>query len=263
MTIANHVVTGMKHVKPGFDQLILFTSSVEELLPRGVWSNYTVERKIRIYYVGMIDGFHKYQLGCVETDYTLQRKANSTADLVKKLLSVFRLLVLGADGNGVLQKIYNFPYLQQEWIEIKATQLIEYDDTDIEKWNLILKMDLLLQNPDAVLNYLKMPNMFGLFFNGYWRDAFPQEITTTEQMYGEEMGNKQFQELLRYSVQETAIQQFIKISIEENSVSEKNYGGSCTFLDGALDFIQKKIEKDSIIFNYSAKWVGLKTLFQL
>jgi len=265
MIIENQVEKRMKHVIAGFDQLILFTSSVEELLPRGVWSNYTMERKVRICYVGMIDGLHKYQLGCIETDYKLERKADSTASLVKKLLSVFRLLVLGADEYGRIHKIYNFPYVQQEWIEIKATQLIEYDDTDIEKWNLILKMDLLLQNPDAVLNYLKLPNMLGLFFNGYWRDAFPTDITTTEQMYGEEMGNKQFQEFLQYSIQETTKQQLIKIDIKENSISNEkiNYSGRCIFLDGALDVCSKKIETDSIIFNYSAKWVGLKQLFQL
>lgn len=264
MIIENQTVKSMKHVKVGFDQLVLFTYSIQELLPRGVWSMYTMTRKVRICYVGMINGFHKYQLGCIETDYKLERKADSTASLVKKLLSVFRLLVLGADRNGRLKKIYNLPYLQQEWIELKAVLLTEYDDTDKEKWNLILKMDQLLQNHDDVLNYLKLPNMFGLFFNSYWRDVLEAEIITTEQMYGDEIEEKQFQEALQYSIQETTKQQLIKIDIKGNSISNEkiNYTGRCIFLDGALDVCNKKIETDSIIFNYSAKWVGLKQLFQ-
>ncbi|WP_018344941.1 hypothetical protein [Cytophaga aurantiaca] len=265
MMISNHVEKKVKHVNAGFDQLILFTSSIEELLPRGVWSIYTMNRKVRICYVGIIDGLHKYQLGCIETDYKLERKADSTASLVKKLHTVFRLLVLGADSYGKLQKIYNYPYIKEEWTVIKMNLLTEYDDTDIEKWNLIQKMDLLLDSYDAVLCYLALPNMYGLFFNGYWTDVFSEEKIIIEQMYGEEFGNKQFEESIQYSIQETSTQQLVTISINENITSNEGitYSGTAIFLDGALDICKKKIENDSLIFNYSAKWVGLKQLFQL
>ena len=215
--------------------------------------------------MGAIDGLHKYQLGCIETDYKLERKADSTIDIIQKLMAVFRLLVLGADANGIIQKIYNFSYVQQEWIEIRSNLLTEYDDTDTEKWNLILKMDLLLQNYDAVLNYLRLPDMYGLFFNGYWRDEFPKEKIIKEQFYGEQHDNKLFQETLHYSIKETNTQQLVNISIKGNSstIDEFTYTGSCIFLDGALEVCKKKIENDTIKFNYSAKWVGLKNVFQL
>jgi hypothetical protein len=264
MLIENKMNNSMKHVESGFDQLILFTCSVEKLLPRGVWSTYILNRKVRIYYVGRINDLHKYQLGCIETDCKLERQADSTLDLMRKVHNVFRLLVLGADANGTIQKMYNFPYIQEEWLQIKVNLLTEYDDTDIEKWNLILKMDVLLQNYDAVLNYLRLPNMYGLFFNGYWRDVFPEEKIIVEQTYGEEFGKTQFQESVQYSIRENGIQQLVTICADKNSLfdAQISYSGICIFLDGALDVCRKKIENDSIRFNYSAKWVGLKKLYQ-
>lgn len=265
MIAANRVGTKMRQIPGGFNQLMLFTCSIRELLGRGVWSNYTMSRKVRMCYVGNIENLHKYQIGCIETDYILERKADATASLVKKLHSVFRLLVIGADAHGIIQKVYNFPYLQQQWADIKADLLTEYDDTDAEKWNLIQKTDVLLKQYDALLKHLALPEMYGLYFNGYWVDDLPEDSLIMQQLYGEQLDNQSFQEYIQYSIQQAATkQEVVQLSIREHAPSVRyKYHGSCIYVDGVLDACEKTIENDSVIYNYSAKWVGLKKRVQL
>lgn len=257
----------IKHVAPGFDQLILFTISKEELNKQNRWASSTVNRKVRICYVGWVDSLYKYQLGCIESDYKLVYKADASADLFTKLHRIFTLLVIGADEQGTIKKIYNFPYLQQEWLEIKKDLLLEYDDTDIEKWALICKMDVLMQDYTEVVHYLQLPSMYGLFFNGYWVQCLPEQPLIIAVTYDEVMHAESFEECIEYSMQETASQQQVKIDIKGNPLNEKIqsifYTGTCIFLDGALDKCHKKIDAGSTKFNYSARWVGLKKLFQL
>lgn len=262
----NPSVKRIKHVAEGFDQLVLFSISNEELNKQGRWTSYNIIRKVRIYYVGIIDSLHKYQLGCVESDFELINKSDSSADLLNKLHRVFTLLVIGADGHGTLKKIYNFPYLQQEWLELKNNILLEYDDTDIEKWSLISKMDLLMQDYSEVLKYLQLPSMYGLFFNGYWLDCLPDHPLKVLATYDPVMNDEVYEECIEYDMQETASQQLINITIKgsatRNDHQDLIYTGLCTFLDGALDQCHKKIDLGSIKLNYSVRWVGLKKIFQ-
>ena len=55
-----HTEKKIKHATNGFDQLLLFSISNEVLNKQGKWSIYTIDRTVRIYYVGMIDSLHKY-----------------------------------------------------------------------------------------------------------------------------------------------------------------------------------------------------------
>ena len=262
-----HTEKKIKHATNGFDQLLLFSISNEVLNKQGKWSIYTIDRTVRIYYVGMIDSLHKYQLGCIHSTFELKNRVDSSADLFNKLHSVFRLLVIGADGLGAIKKIYNFPYLQQEWAELKNNLLLEYDDTDIEKWDLICKMDVQMQDYDAVLKYIHLPSMYGLFFNGYWSELLPEKSVNVTVAYDEALNNEVFEECLEYEIQETEMQQLLKIEIKGKSNTENNkvlaYTGTCTYLDGALDQCTKQINIDSTALNYSVRWVGLKKLFQL
>ena len=149
--------------------------------------------------------------------------------------------------------------MQQEWADLNETLSGDYDESDTDNWKMIHAMNLLMQDYNAVLNYIKSPEMYGLYFNGYWKSETVHSI-----QYGKELQQTIFEEKIHTSIKELGAQQFVEFHIEGTAVlSElKSYTGICTYIDGALNMCRKKIDLGSTKFNYSVRWVGLKQRFQ-
>ena len=237
----------------------MLTYCKEELDESGKCSSKEIIREVLIDYIGIVDSLHKYQICCDACDVVTKRNTDVTDELFIALDFVFTLLVVSADANGNLLVLHNFPYLQQEWADLKETLADNYDETDRENWEMIHAMDILMQDYNEILNYIKSPEMYGLYFNGYWKSDTYHSI-----QYGKEFQDTIFEEKIDTSIKELGVQQFAEIHIEgAAALSElKSYTGTCTYIDGALNMCRKKIDLGSTKFNYSVRWVGLKQRFQ-
>lgn len=250
----------IKHAELYFEQNLLFTYCKEEWDEQGKSSSNEIIREILIDYIGIVDSFHKYQICCDACNIVSKRNTDVTDDLFIALDFVFTLLVVSADANGNLVELHNFPYLQQEWTDLKETLADDYDESDTDNWEMIHAMDVLMQDYDAVLNYIKSPEMYGLYFNGYRKSEAVHSI-----QYGKELQHAIFEEKIDTGIKELGTQQFAEIHIEgtaEQLPQLISYTGTCTYIDGALNMCRKKIDLGSTKFNYSVRWVGLKQRFQ-
>lgn len=257
----NQIKKTIHHVPAYFEQHLLFTIHEEKLNERGKKISKEITREVLIDYIGFIDGLHKYQICCSDCSIKSVRWPTITDDLYIELDIIFSLLVVSADVQGNLVQLHNFPYLQEEWAEMKEQLLIEYDERGEERWALIQDMDALMQDYNKVLSYLKSPSMYGLFFNGYWQEKDVQTV-----QYGNELNNTIFEEEIEGFIKETETQQLVTIQVtgkpvemNENTVQ---YTGFCAFINGALNECYKQILLDKSQFNFSARWIGLKQRFQ-
>jgi len=257
----NQIKKTIHHVPAYFEQDLLFTVYEEKFNERGKVCSKEINREVLIDYIGLLDGLHKYQICCKDCNITSIRLPSITDDLYCELDILFALLAVSADTEGNLIQLHNFPYLQQEWAEMKEQLLIEYDERGEERWALIQEMDALMQDYNKVLSYLKSPAMYGLFFNGYWQEKDVQTV-----QYGHELNNIIFEEEIEGFIKENETQQLVTIHTTGKAVNMDGnnfkYTGSCTFLNGALDQCYKQIILDDKQFNFSARWVGLKQRFQ-
>lgn len=256
----NEVKT-IQHTPQYFEQDLLFSVYEEKLNERGKKISKEITREVLIDYIGLIDGLHKYQICCKDCSINSVRWPVITDDLYCELDIIFSLLAVSADAEGNLIQLHNFPYLQQEWAEMKEQLLIEYDERGEERWALIQEMDALMQDYNKVLSYLKSPSMYGLFFNGYWQEKDVQTL-----QYGHGLNNIIFEEEIQGFIQQKETQQLVTIHTTGKAANmhanDLLYTGSCVFLNGALDQCYKKIILDDKQFNFSARWVGLKQRFQ-
>ena len=262
MKVTHKSTIQMKHVEPYFEQDLAFTYYKEELDERGKCTSKELTREVLIDYIGVVDTLHKYQICCDACDIVTKRYSDVTNELFIKLDFVFTLLVVSADAKGNLIRLHNFPYLQQEWLDLKASLADDYDESDADSWEMIHVMDVLMKDYNTVLNYIQSPEMYGLFFNGYWNIKDNEFINV---YYGKELQQIMVEEQMHTTTRELGTQQFVEINIEGNTkqLSELiSYIGNCTYIDGALNMCQKRIDLGSIKFNYSARWVGLKKRFQ-
>lgn len=256
------IIKTIQHVPQYFEQDLLFSVYEEKLNERGKKISNEITREVLIDYIGLIDGLHKYQICCKDCSIKSDRWPIITNDLFCELDIIFALLAVSADAQGNLVELHNFPYLQQEWAEMKEQLLIEYDERAEERWALIQEMDALMQDYNKVLFYLKSPAMYGLFFNGYWQEKDLQTV-----QYGNELNNEIFEEeITGIIIKETATQQLVTIQVIGKPVDIVNkpiqYSGTCSFINGALNECYKKINIDDTQFNFSVRWIGLKARFQ-
>jgi hypothetical protein len=231
--------------------------------PNGSIGEFTHTRRVKINYVGIMDGLHKFQLAAVKTEVDMKRLSAPTAELERSLNRFFGLLVLGANIKGELVKIYNLPYVQYKWAANKEDFYRDYNLP--EQVELMDAMDGYITSEIALIAYLKLPFMYGLFFNRYW-----QTLNSTEQLqgaefqYGKEVNNLLILETPEIHIVKTDTQKQVTIySTSKKKDTELHLGnGTCIYLDGILDVCKKEIELETTKFNYSAKWVGLKKLLQ-
>jgi hypothetical protein len=257
--------TGIKtiqHVPIYFEQDLFFSFYQEKPNARGKKTSKEITREILMDYVGLINGLHKYQICCRACDVITDHWPSITSELFQELDCIFALLVVSADTKGNLIELHNFPYVQDEWNTLYEELSTEYDERAVERWALITNMNILMQDYDAVLSYLKSPAMYGLYFNGYWQETDTQHI-----QYGEELNHLCFEEDIQGFIKqvETLQQVTVEISGKPIGIEASNiiYTGSCAFLNGALDHCVKKITTDiHTHINYSLRWVGLKQRLQ-
>jgi hypothetical protein len=255
------------HAAEDFEQTLKFSYQKERTLPNGTKALYAFRRSIQIGYVGVREGVHKFQLAVTKTELSLTRMAEPTAELSRDLHQALSLLVLGADKHGNLVEIYNLPYVQYTWAALKEEFLRDYDQE--EYLVLIHEMDKHIASENTLLAYLQLPTMFGLYFNGCWHmDANTHEMTK-QVMYGKELADTILDESVTFDTNknETQIQVCMHSTLQTNEhsnarISIQHYSGTCIYVDGVLDTCKKAIQLDSTKFYYSAKWGGLKQLFQ-
>lgn len=247
-----------------YDQDLKFSYEKERTLPNGTKAHYVFSRRAAIGYVGLRENIHKFQLGITKAEFSLTRMAEPTADLSKDLHIALGLLVLGADRHGNLVKIYNLPYIQHWWEELKKDFLRDYDQEPY--LGLIHEMDARIASEQELLAYLQLPTMYGLYFNGYWLLQEDETSTTIKQVVlGKEIADISVEESLVLNVKTNETQQQTNVLIVDTTnaaASIQHYKGTCTYVDGILDSCKKELQIDSTKFYYSAKWVGLKKLFQ-
>ena len=256
----NHTIS-VRQSEEGFQQTLKFSYQKEYIFINGIKSLYAFSRRVQIRYVGLREGVYKFQLGVLKSEFSLSRMANTTAELSKSLHRALGLLVVGADIHSNLVKVYNLPFVQYRWDELKKEFLQDYDQ---EKYlTLIHEMDQHIANEHALIAYLKLPTMYGLYFNGYWeiKDENKKPI-----QYGKELSEMQITEIQTYSIKRNESQQETTIIADlhspNNDIHIQYYKSTCTYVDGILHTCKKEIQIDSTKFYYSAKWVGLKKLFQ-
>lgn len=254
-------VKTIHHVPAYFEQHLLFTIHEEKLNEHGKKISKEINREVLIDYIGLIDGLHKYQICCKDCNIKSIRWPVITDDLYCELDIIFSLLAVSTDAQGNLVQLHNFPYLQQEWAEMKEQLLSEYDERAEERWSLITTMNTLMQDYNKVLSHLKSPAMYGLFFNGYWQEKESQIV-----QYQNELNHAAVEEEITGFIKEIETQQQVTIQVTakpvEMSKNTMQYTGSCTFINGALDQCYKKIVFDNTQFNFSVRWIGLKQRFQ-
>lgn len=251
-----------------FDQDLKFSYEKERTLPNGTKAHYVFSRRAAIGYVGIRENLHKFQLGITKAEFSLTCMAEPTADLSKDLHIALGLLVLGADRYGNLVEIYNLPYIQHWWAELKKDFLQDYDQEPY--LGLIHEMDARIANEQVLLAYLQLPTMYGLYFNGYWLLNKNEETIQTKHIrFGKEVDETDVEETIVVDVDTNELQQQISIhsslvisDTTNATVAIQDYKGACIYVDGILDTCKKEIQIDSTKFYYSAKWVGLKKLFQ-
>lgn len=258
-------VKSIWYAEEGFHQVLKFSYHKERMLPNGVKSLYSFSRRVQIRYVGLRDELYKFQLGTIRSEFSLSRMAEPTADLSKSLHRALGLLVLGADKTGKLVKIYNLPYVQYRWEELKKEFLQDYDRD--EYLVLIQEMDQRITDGNRLLTYLQLPIMYGLYFNGYWEATNTEQIPIVKQKdFGKELSELQIHEACTYSTKKNETQVEVIFNAELNGsnsdITIQGYNSTCTYIDGILDTCKKEIQLGSTKFYYSAKWVGLKKLFQ-
>ena len=256
----NHTIS-VRQSEEGFHQILKFSYQKECIFPNGTKSLYSFSRRVQIRYVGLREGIHKFQLGVLNSEFSLSRMADTTAELSKSLHRAVGLLVVGADIHGNLVKIYNLPFVQHRWDELKKEFLQDYDK---EKYLVLIhEMDQHIANENALVAYLKLPSMYGLYFNGYWEI---KDVNKKSIQYGKELSEMLITELQTYSSKRNESQQETTIIADLNSPNNdihiQHYNSTCTYIDGILDTCKKEVQIDSTKFYYSAKWVGLKKLFQ-
>jgi hypothetical protein len=244
-------------------QLVKFIFQKILTYPNGSVGEYTHTRRVKINYVGIMDGLHKFQLAAVKTEVAMKRLASPTMELERSLNRILGLLVLGTDINGDLVKIYNLPYIQYKWEENKE---VFYRDYNLpEQVELIDAMDGNITSEIALIAYLKLPFMYGLFFNSYWQTLHSSEqLQESEVQYGKELNNLLVVETPEKQIVKTDTQKQVTINsaIKTSDTNLFLGKGICIYLDGILDSCRKQIVTESLTFNYSAKWVGLKKLLQ-
>lgn len=264
-SVSDTYVISVKYAEEDFQQVLKFSYQKEGILPSGTKSLYSFSRRVQISYVGLREGIHKFQLGVLRSELSLSGMANNTAELSKSLHRALGLLVLGADLQGNLVKIYNFPYVKHRWNELKNEFLQEYEK---EKYLVLIhEMDQHIATEHALLAYLQLPTMYGLYFNGCWQMHSNNDAVMKTVVHGMELSERRVEESHAVDVKrnETQLQVRIHTGFNKNTYETtdiRNYTGISIYVDGVLDTCKKEIQLDSTKFYYSAKWVGLKKLFQ-
>ena len=257
-------VKPIRYAAEGFYQILKFSYHKERIFPNGTKSMYSVSRRVQIRYIGLREQLHKFQLGVIKSEFSLSRTAEPTADLSNQLHRALALLVLGANAKGQLIKVYNLSYVHYIWNELKKDFFQNYDKQ--EYIGLIKEMDHCISEEKRLIDYLQLPTMYGLYFNNYWEKESDNTLLLKKLAYGNELSEAIVDESLIYHVKQNQIQEQTSIDINLNNIEAgmhiQNYSGTCIYLDGVLDTCKKEIQTDSTKFYYSAKWVGLKKLFQ-
>ena len=246
-----------------YQQVVKFTFQKIMIYPNGSIGEFAHTRRVKINYVGVMDGLHKFQLAAVKTEVVMKRLAAPTSELELNLNRMLCLLVLGADIRGELVKIYNLPYVQYKWAENREDFYRDYNLP--EQVELIDAMDSYIASEIALIAYLKQPFMYGLFFNNYWHVLnTTEQLQESEVQYGKELNNLLVLETPTSTSVKTDTQKQVTIDSKSRISDTGQFlgNGTCIYLDGILNSCKKEIRTDSLTFNYSAKWVGLKKLLQ-
>lgn len=257
-----------KHAEPDFEQELLFTYYEEQTTEEGKCISRELTREVLIDYIGIRDALHKYQICCTACDIVSKRNIDASSELFMAIDFVFTLVVVSADSKGNLAELHNFDFLQQEWLDLRNELIQDYDQKDTASRSLINDMDTLMQDYTAVVNYLKSADMYGLFFNGYWEQSSDHLKPFMNKMqYGKELQYTTVKEIVHTTIQQSDTQQFVHIAVKNDEETAFpgliHYAGAGTYIDGALNTCQKKIDLGSRKFNYSVRWVGLKKRFQV
>lgn len=126
------------------------------------------KRKIKLFCLPDVDGLLRYQLLTVA--YTFEGTA--TPAFIRRIAYVFDEVVFKVDMGGRLQKIENIDRIKARWVATKAELEIDHKGRTIESY--FNAIDQLLEDEEALLDFLSTPKMFGMLFSGMTAEGHVQ-----------------------------------------------------------------------------------------
>jgi hypothetical protein len=257
--------TTIPRPEPPFTQSLKFATTAEKPGENGRPARRTFERQVSIIYWGIKNDLHKYQVFCADARFRFERTSEPYHELIRDIGFVFGQLALSSNEQGLLVRLHNFPFLQYRWKQLREKLHLNYEGAVFMQY--ITPMDQLMSDYDATLAYLQLPDMYGLYFNGYLGEY--QNDAPSRQVFrcGPEAGAMDIEETIILSqTRDNGAQRQIQLEMTGKPVRElpswQGYQGSCCYLDGVPDHCRKEINMGSEKIIYSATWAGLKTYFR-
>jgi len=242
-----------------YKQLLLFTTSEEEMDETGRAMSVTFEREVEVNHTGRTEDRYKFQVFLFDAAYTFSRTTEPYHTLYRKTSYVFDELVLWADPHGHLMEVHNLPFVQYRWETIREELILEFEGDVFEEH--VAFMDDILADEPKLLQYLSTPSMYGLYFNGCWGSYKNGESSDRNVTYGKELQNiTVIEDVTLQAIKNTRL---VKLAVAAKEKSDQfcSYLGNYTYLDNILDQANKIVGLNpNKTIKYSAKWVGLKSI---
>ncbi len=245
------------------EQRLLFSTSVQSVNKIGRVSSVTWEREVQIMHTQRARELYKFQIFLLNSDIVLKRKPEPKRDFLKKMMYLFDEVVVWVDTHGTITGVHNFPFLQYQWKQLKTELMWEYHTPEFTPY--YEQTDMMLQDQSLLVDYLNLPGVYGLYFNGYWREYRNLRPMYQTIRFGDEADNIEIKEEVDFKLLHEEGRQLSKLIIhgEPADANEwESYSGEYLYNDEILESCYKQVDFGNKKTIYTAKWIGKKKIFQ-
>ncbi len=253
----------LKKPEIGKAQSLLFSTLITSTNPQNNKSEENIfEREVDIIYLGLDEQYDVFQIFYLDANFKLSNKYKSDTSYLKKISFAFDDLLLGVDYTGNIKAILNIGELKNRWEQIEEELNNTHEGIEFEHYKKGIKK--MVANEVDLINFLKLPSMYGNYFNGLWDTFHYEAFYDNIVRYGKEIDYKEIKEkVLCKKIISDELNQVLEMEVSANQETDiKHYEGFYSYYNGYLNNFKKNIAFNNINTIYTIQWKGIQPIIQ-
>ncbi len=246
------------------EQSLLFTTVIEQRNELGRLVPDVYKRFVDITCLDKLQDYYIYKIEYLDADFDIKGDARRDTDFIKQISFVFDELWVKASFDGRIIEVLNMDLLLLRWKQVKEALQEDNEGEEIEAYYEF--MDMFITDHGKLVAYVNLPNMFGSFFNGYWRQFFYEKNYDSQVRFGIELDNIIISEKIQLKkVEREDDAQLVEIygTLNKDKHTKSNIQLAISYakyFDGFLDSFERVITFPEVKVTYTTSWLGLKPL---